>query len=73
MLFSLDQIPEVALPVSESSPEWQDAMLLKAIESVRFDPERLADYEASVEAKAPGCRPRELLDWFIARLGGRSQ
>ena len=69
-LFSLVDIPEVAVPVNEASPEWQDAIILRAFEHIRFDPAKLAAYEAALP---PSINGREFLDYMIERTGGRSQ
>ena len=53
--------------MSEASPEWRDAQLLRLIEGVRYDPERLARYVAD-NPDGMG-----FLDFMIERLGGRSQ
>jgi hypothetical protein len=73
MLFGPDEIPEMALPISEASQEWQDALLLRAAESIRFDPGKLAIYRAAVSVIAPGVDVVEFLDYLIERVGGRSQ
>ena len=73
MLFDTQEIPKAPIPVSDASPEWRDALTLKIAESVRFDPERLAAYEASVKLTAPGSNPRRFLDLLIEQMGGRSQ
>ena len=73
MLFPPEEIPETAIPVSEASPEWQEALLIKAVESVRFNPERLAEYRAALALSAPDVDPVEFLDYLIDRAGGRSQ
>lgn len=54
-------------PVSETSQEWEDVRLLRLVEGVRFNPERLARYL--------GDDPDRIgfLDFMIERLGGRSQ
>lgn len=73
-LFPLEEIPQMAVPVSEASPEWQDALLLKAVEGVRFNPERLAKFRSDIAIKVPGIGdPVNFLDYLIERAGGRSQ
>jgi hypothetical protein len=70
LLFAPEEIPEMAVPVSEASPEWRDACILKAAESIRFNPERLAEFQARV----PGIGdPVEFLDFIIECAGGRVQ
>ena len=66
-LFAPGSLPEMALPVSEASQEWRDAQLLRLIEGIRYDPERLAAYVA----KSPD--GEGFLNYMIERLGGRSQ
>lgn len=73
MLFQADQVPEMAIPVSEGSWEWRDARMLQSVERILFDPERLVDYEASVKRLAPDANPRGFLEFVIEQLGGRSQ
>ena len=73
LLFPVEEIPKMAVPVSEASPEWQDALTLKMVEAVRFNPERLAHYRAEIAVTAPGVDPVEFLDYMIERAGGRSQ
>jgi hypothetical protein len=62
-----ETLPEVATPVGEASQEWHDARLLRLVEGVRYDPDRLAAYLAK--------QPDGLgfLDHVIWQLGGRSQ
>lgn len=74
LLFDPADIPRTAVPVDEWSREWADARMLKAVEAIRFDPERLAAYEAGLRGKGfePG-HPTEFLDFVIAQVGGRSQ
>ena len=67
LLFEPHEIPETPVPVSEASPEWRDALMLRLVESVRFNPERLVTYVAN-EPDRIG-----FLDFVIERLGGRSQ
>ena len=67
MLFHPDELPETAVPVSEASQEWHDARLLRLVEGVRFNPERLAAY---VTKQRDGL---EFLDFVLWKLGGRSQ
>jgi len=66
-LFAAADLPEMATPVSEASQEWLEAQLLRLIEGVRHDPERLTSYVAAIPDGAA------FLDWVIKRLGGRSQ
>lgn len=66
-LFPPSALPEVATPVGEGSPEWRDAMLLRLVEGVRFDPERLA------RASVGHPDMRDFLDHCLWQLGGRSQ
>lgn len=72
-LFPAEEIPEVAIPVGEASPEWREASMLKIVEAVRFNPERLADYESRIAIDAPGVNAVEFLDHMIECAGGRSQ
>jgi len=55
------------LTVGEGSPEWRDAMLLRLVEGVRFDPERLA------RASVGHPDMRDFLDHCLWQLGGRAQ
>lgn len=73
LLFSTDEIPETATPVSEASQEWMDAQLLQAVESIRFNESRCAGYVAAVGRDAHSVDPRGFLDFVIEQLGGRSQ
>jgi hypothetical protein len=73
MLFPPEEIPETAIPVSEASPEWQEALILKTVESVRFNPERLSEYREAVAVSSPDIDPIAFLDYLIACAGGRSQ
>ena len=57
----------VETQVSEDSLEWRDAQMLRLIESVRFNPERLAQYVGNQPDRI------EFLDFVLRRLGGRSQ
>ncbi len=66
-LFPPGALPEVATPVAEWSMEWREASLLRLVEGVRFDPERLA----RVSVGHPDMR--DFLDHCIWQLGGRSQ
>jgi hypothetical protein len=66
-LFPAEALPEMATPVAEWSQEWCDAMLLRLVEGVRFNPERLA--RASVGSPDM----RDFLDHVLWQLGGRSQ
>jgi hypothetical protein len=66
-LFEPSELPTTAVRVSENSQEWHDAQLLKLVESIRFNPERLASFVA---------RQRDgvgFLDFMLWQLGGRSQ
>jgi hypothetical protein len=62
-----ENLPEMATPVSEASQEWHDARLLRLVEGILYNPERLAAYVA----KQPD--GRDFLEFVIWRLGGRSQ
>ena len=73
LLFPADQIPKTAIPVSVDSWEWRDAQMLQSVERILFNPDRLADYEASVKQMAPDADPRIFLEFVIEQLGGRSQ
>jgi hypothetical protein len=66
-LFPAAALPEMAVPLAEWSREWCDAAMLRLIEGVRFDPERLA------QASVGHPDMREFLDHMIWQLGGRSQ
>jgi len=57
------EIPEA----SEASPEWHAAMMLRLIEDVRFNPEKLAHYLRDDPGRIG------FLDHMIEMLGGRSQ
>jgi hypothetical protein len=76
LLFATTDLPEVASPVGEYSPEARHMAMLKTIEAVRFDLTRLAAYEASLQAEGLGFEPnhgREFLDFCLWQMGGRSQ
>jgi hypothetical protein len=64
LLFDPADIPQTEIP----SVEYQQAMLLRGIEAIRFDPEKLADY-----TRKYGISGRDFLDHVIWWLGGRSQ
>lgn len=66
-LFAPAALPEMAVPVSEWSTEWREASMLRLVESVRFDPVRLA----LASHRHPDMR--DFLDHVIWQLGGRSQ
>jgi hypothetical protein len=74
MLFASADLPRAAVPAAEWSQEWADARMLKVVEAVRFDPARLAAYEAGLREMGfePG-HPTGFLDFVIAQVGGRSQ
>jgi hypothetical protein len=57
----------MATPASEASMEWREAQMLRLVEGIRFNPERLAAYVAD-NSDGTG-----FLDFMIERLGGRSQ
>jgi hypothetical protein len=67
LLFDAESLPEMATPVAEASVEWREAQMLRLIEGIRFNPERLAAYLV----KHPG--GVGFLNFMIERLGGRSQ
>jgi hypothetical protein len=67
LLFDAADIPEMAVPVAEWSIEAREASMLQLIERIRYDPVRLAAYEAKVPDG------RDFLDHVIWQLGGRSQ
>jgi hypothetical protein len=63
----VENLPEVATPVSEASQEWHDVQLLRIIEGILYNPERLAAYVA----KQPD--GRDFQEFVVWQLGGRSQ
>ena len=69
-LFPPEALPEMAVPVAEWSDEWRAAQMLRLVEGLRFDPARLAAYEATVPT---GRDFRDFLDFVIWQCGGRSQ
>jgi hypothetical protein len=65
-LFDAASLPELAAIGEATSVEWREALMLRFIEGIRFNPERLASYLSRGGDAG-------LLDFAIERLGGRSQ
>jgi hypothetical protein len=62
----MKHVTQMPTPVAEASVEWREAQMLRLIEGVRFNPERLAAY-VGLNGDVG------FLDFLIERFGGRSQ
>lgn len=60
--------------LEEIMEEASVSTILTAIERIRFNPQRLAEFERAIAENAPGVGDAtEFLDYLIWRAGGRSQ